>query len=210
VVVVAVAAAVLLVAAGAPHASAPTAGVDASPSGAVEGAAVAVLDPVRGAIETARGWAGLAVVFVYSALVASVLPLPGEAVLAAPLDLGVPAGVELGLVVLVSAAGKAAGSVLALALGTGVSSGAARLLGSRRLPAFLAAVERRGTRFVRRHGYRGLALVLCVPGFPDTVPVYAFSAVDASYGRFAVAVFVGSVGRLAVTLAAVALTAAAL
>jgi uncharacterized membrane protein YdjX (TVP38/TMEM64 family) len=52
----------------------------------------------------------------------------------------------------------------------------------------------------RRYGYAGMALGLSVPGFPDTLSIYAFSVVETEYGKFAAATFTGSVGRLAATV----------
>lgn len=69
------------------------------------------------AVETATGWPGLVVVGVYSFLVAVVLPGPSEIVLAAPLNLGLDRNAELAVILLVSGAAKAAGSVVALRLG---------------------------------------------------------------------------------------------
>lgn len=156
-------------------------------------------------IETARGPTGLALIFVYSVLVAVVLPLPGELVLlpAAEMQLGVPPTVSIAVVILVSAAGKAVGSVAALRIGRGAISAApaqwllARVVPERdpeRPPSRVAA-------FANRHGYVGMALVLSVPALPDTATVYAFSVLDTDEWLFALAAFVGTVVRLLVTLA---------
>ena len=40
----------------------------------------------------------------------------------------------------------------------------------------------------------------CIPFFPDTISVYAFAVLEESYWKFAVATFVGSLGRLLLTL----------
>jgi len=53
---------------------------------------------------------------------------------------------------------------------------------------------------VRRYGYAGMALGLSVPGFPDTLSIYAFSVIEKEYAKFAAATFAGSVGRLGVTI----------
>ena len=55
----------------------------------------------------------------------------------------------------------------------------------------------------RRYGYLGLALALSVPGFPDTLSIYAFSVLEEDYMKFAAATFAGSVGRLVVTIVVV-------
>lgn len=152
-------------------------------------------------VTTARGWVGVGIVFVYSMLIAAVLPLPSEVVLAAPLELGLVASVEIAVIVLVSAAGKAVGSLAAFHVGQ-----AAKRSGPvvRRLRASRVDVvewsESTAARLAQRYGYVGLALALSVPGFPDTVSIYAFSVLDEDYARFAAATFVGSVGRLLVTL----------
>jgi len=158
------------------------------------------LESLRTAVETATGWPGLALVAVYSFLVAFVLPAPSEVVLAAPLDLGLDRPAELGLVVLVSGAAKAAGSVVALRVGAGVTeSGPVLRFFERRGVDLRAWSERQTVRLAERYGYVGLALALAVPGFPDTLSIYAFSVLERDYSRFAAATFAGSVGRLLLT-----------
>jgi uncharacterized membrane protein YdjX (TVP38/TMEM64 family) len=44
-------------------------------------------------------------------------------------------------------------------------------------------------------------MALSVPFFPDTLSIYAFSVLEEDYLKFAAATFVGSVGRLLVTVA---------
>ncbi|WP_255151166.1 YqaA family protein [Halorarius halobius] len=156
------------------------------------------LEPIETLVRTATGPAGLVVVFVYSFLVAFVLPLPGEIVLAAPLRLGLSYPVTLAVIVLVSSVGKALGSVVALHVSRSVTEFAALQRITARLPGLPRFMELRG--FVQRHGYVGLALTLCVPLLPDTTSVYAFSVLDPDYRKFAVAAFVGNLGRLLVTL----------
>jgi membrane protein YqaA with SNARE-associated domain len=158
-------------------------------------------------LRTATGPGGIVLVFVYSVLVAFVLPLPGELVLvpAPRMVLGVSPAASVAIVVLVSAAGKAVGSVLALRLGRAARSAApSRWLLARVAPGYRGQ-DRNGplVRFVHRYGYVGLGLVLSVPLLPDTAVVYAFSVMDADERRFAVAVFLGTVGRLLVALALV-------
>ena len=114
--------------------------------GAVLAAGVGLLAAPRGlqgAVETAMEPAGLLIVAVCSFLIAVALPLPSEVVLAAPLDLGLPTPVTLALVIVVSALGRAAGSVVALVLGRNVSRFAlAAFVGSAgRLLVRLAGVE---------------------------------------------------------------------
>ena len=149
------------------------------------------------------GPGGVLVVFVYSFLVAFVLPPPGEVVLAVPLELGWSVEAELGLIVVVASLGKALGSLAALWVGHGAAAAATRTGLTARLGGVVGAGTPAGgrlVRFVRRYGYLGMAAALSVPLVPDTATVYAFSVVEASYPRFAVAAFVGSAVRLLVVL----------
>ena len=68
-------------------------------------------------VESTTGWLGLVIIFVYSFLIAFALPGPSEVVLAAPLNLGLPTWAQLSSIMLVSATGKAAGSVFAFHIG---------------------------------------------------------------------------------------------
>lgn len=156
------------------------------------------------AVRQASGPLGLVLVAVYSFLVAFVLPLPSEVVLVADLNLGLPASLELGLVVLVSGVAKATGSVVAFGLGQGVkhSGPVVRAIRKSRFDV-VAWSERKTVTLARTYGYAGLAVALCVPGFPDTISIYAFSVLEKDYAKFAVAAFTGSIGRLLVTLLAV-------
>jgi len=147
------------------------------------------------------GLLGLVAVFVYSFLVAFVLPLPGEVVLAVPLELGWPAEAELALLVVVASLGKALGSLAALWLGHGAAAAASRTGLTGRLSRLVGAGT--GDRLAalgRRYGYLGMTVALSIPLVPDTATVYAFSVLETSYPRFAVAAFVGSVVRLLVVL----------
>lgn len=163
-----------------------------------------LLESIEGAVRTATGPVGLAVVFVYSFLIAFVLPLPSEVVLAAPLEIGLPETVEVGILALVSATGKTVGSVVAFSLGRGIreSGPVVRLLRRSRFDV-VAWSERKTVELARAHGHLGLALALMVPGFPDTLSIYAFSALGEEYDKFAAATFAGSLGRLLVTVALV-------
>lgn len=159
---------------------------------------------VEGGVRTARGWPGLVVIFVYSVLIAVVLPLPSEIVLAAPLELGLGTPLQLAVIVLVSSAGKALGSLAAFHAGQEAkrSGPVVRRLRRSRVDV-VEWSESTAANLVQRYGYVGLALALCVPGFPDTISIYAFSMLDGNYSRFAAATFVGSAGRLVVTLGVV-------
>jgi membrane protein YqaA with SNARE-associated domain len=156
---------------------------------------------LESAVETATGPVGLAIIAVYSFLIAFVLPLPSEVVLAAPLNLGLSRAVDLVLIVLVSALGKALGSVFAFHIGQEAkqSGPVVRWLRRSRFDV-VAWSERRTVRLAREYGYAGLALALSVPFFPDTLSIYAFTVLEDDYLKFAAATFAGSVGRLVVTI----------
>jgi membrane protein YqaA with SNARE-associated domain len=156
-------------------------------------------DAMEEAVRTATGWPGMAVVFVYSFLIAFVLPLPSEIVLAAPLQVGLPHWVEIGVIMLVSGTGKAAGSVFAFHLGQEAKQAGPIIRWLRRSRFDVVEwSESKTILLAREFGYVGLAGALCVPGFPDTVSIYAFSVLEENYYKFAAATFVGSVGRLVV------------
>ncbi|MFC6837015.1 hypothetical protein [Halomarina ordinaria] len=158
---------------------------------------------VQSLLEFSTGPFALFVVLVYSLLVATVLPFPGEVVLAVPLDLGLSHTTELGLLVVVSSLGKAVGSLLALSLRDGATrtSPFVRLYG--RVPPWLAARQRALVRRVGDHGYLGLAAGLSVPLMPDTALIYAFTVVETDRLKFALATFVGTVVRLLAVLGVV-------
>jgi membrane protein YqaA with SNARE-associated domain len=151
---------------------------------------------------TATGPLGLLIVAVYSVLIAVVLPLPSEVVLFAPLSIGLPDWLTVALIVLISAAGKAAGSLLAFRIGNGVTDSGfvVRRLRESRFDV-VEWSENKTVKLAQEYGYIGMALALCVPFFPDTLSIYAFSVLEESYWRFGLASFVGGVGRLLVTLA---------
>jgi membrane protein YqaA with SNARE-associated domain len=169
------------------------------------------LSAVEGAVRAATGWPGLGIIFVYSFLIAFVLPLPSEVVLcpagyvcgsAATLGLGLPGPALVAVVVVVSGVGKSLGSVIALSVGHGASHSSVVVRALRRLG--FDPVEWSKTRMVelvQTYGYYGMAVGLSVPFFPDTISLYAFSVIEKDYRRFALATFAGSVGRLAITIA---------
>lgn len=148
-------------------------------------------------VATATGWPGLGIIFVYSFLIAFILPAPSEVVLAAPLNLGLSYATSLSLIVLVSALGKAAGSVVAFRLGQGVKNSGPVVAWLRRSRFDVVEwSEKRTVELVRRWGYVGLALALSVPFFPDTISVYAFAVIEEDQVKFALATFAGGIGRL--------------
>lgn len=156
------------------------------------------------AVRTATGPVALLLIAIYSFLIAFVLPLPSEVVLlpASTLDLGLPYWATLALVILASGIGKAAGSVLALTLGHTASHSGPVVETCRRLGFDpIEWSKARAVTLAKRWGYVGLAAGLMVPGFPDTLSIYAFSVLEDDYRKFALATFAGSAGRLLVTLA---------
>lgn len=156
------------------------------------------------AVNAATGWMGLGIVFVYSFLIAFALPGPSEVVLAAPLEFGLPRWLDLTLVMLISAAGKTAGSIVAFRFGQEAKRAGPVVRWLRRSRFDVVGwSERRAVEIARTYGYAGLALALCVPLFPDTVSIYAFAVLEDDYPKFAAATFLGSLGRLLVTLALV-------
>jgi membrane protein YqaA with SNARE-associated domain len=162
------------------------------------------------AVETATGPVGLAIIAIYSFLIAFLLPLPSEIVLipAGSLELGMPYWMTLLLIMLVSGLGKAAGSVFAFHIGQEAkeSGPVIRFLRESRFDV-VEWSEKKTVDLAQKWGYLGLALALCVPGFPDTLSIYAFTVLEEDYGKFALATFAGSVGRLVVTVAVVGLGA---
>lgn len=160
-----------------------------------------LLEFLRHAVETATGWLGLVIIAIYSFLIAFVLPLPSEVVLAAPLDLGLPLEIRLALIMLVSGLGKAAGSVVAFHLGHKASRSGPVIRYLRRSRFDIVEwSEKKTVELAREWGYVGMAMALSVPFFPDTLSIYAFSILEEDYLKFAAATFVGSVGRLLVTV----------
>jgi len=163
----------------------------------------------QAAVETATGVTGLVLILVYSFLIAFVLPLPSEVVLIpgyAGMGFGLPDAAGFGLILLTSGVGKAAGSVFAFHLGQEAkqSGPVIRFLRNSRFDV-VSWSENRTVELAREYGYAGLALALCVPGFPDTISIYAFAVLERDYYRFALATFVGSVGRLLVTMGGIGL-----
>lgn len=170
------------------------------------------LDAFRVAVQAASGLSGLGLIFVYSLLIAFILPLPSEIVLC-PVGYvcagntlalhPLPLEIQIILVVLISAFGKAVGSVIALLVGHNAAHSGPVIRGLRRLGFQpMEWSKRQMVSLVKRWGYLGMAAGLSVPFFPDTISIYAFSVLGDDYLKFAVAAFAGSVGRLVVTIAA--------
>lgn len=152
---------------------------------------------------TATGPLGLLIIAVYSFLIAFVLPLPSEIVLApsGTLRIGLSEPATIAVIIVVSGAGKALGSLFAFYIGQETKEyGPLLSLLDRSRFDILGWSERQTVSIAKKYGYAGLALALCVPFFPDTLSIYAFSILEDDYVKFASATFVGSAGRLIVTI----------
>ena len=176
----------------------------------LDGVALGSFEWLEHVVETTTGWAGLAIIFVYSFLIAFALPGVSEVVLAAPLDLGLSQAGRLALIILVSGLGKAAGSILAFHIGQEAKE-SGPIIGFLRRSRFdvIEWSENKTLKLAQKWGYLGMALALSVPFFPDTISIYAFAVLEEDYLKFALATFAGSVGRLLVTLFLVGSTVAA-
>ncbi|NEU57507.1 VTT domain-containing protein [Halorussus sp. MSC15.2] len=177
----------------------------------LDGLALGSFEWLQHAVETTTGWVGLAIIFAYSFLIAFALPGVSEVVLAAPLDLGLTQAERLTLIILVSAVGKAAGSIFAFHIGQEAkeSGPVIRFLRRSRFDV-VEWSENKTLQLARKWGYVGMALALSVPFFPDTLSIYAFAVLEEDYVKFALATFAGSVGRLLVTIFLVGSTVAVL
>ena len=155
------------------------------------------------AVCTATGPTGLAIIAVYSFLIAFILPLPSEVVLvpAETLRLGLSTNGNLAAIILFSAFGKALGSLFAFHIGQEAKEYGplVRRIKESRFD-IIEWSERKTVQIAKKYGYVGLALALCVPFFPDTLSIYAFTVLEEDYVRFGAATFFGSAGRLLVTL----------
>ncbi|WP_233738179.1 YqaA family protein [Halocatena pleomorpha] len=159
---------------------------------------------LKRAVKHAVGPFGLILIFIYSFLIAVVLPFPSEVVLAAPLNLGVPEWITMALIVVVSSIGKALGSVFALTIGDKTIHSGPVIRAVERTGIDIVRISQRKTvQIAQQYGYLGLAAALCVPGFPDTLSIYAFTVIEQNYLKFAAATFIGSVGRLVIWLAGI-------
>ena len=143
-----------------------------------------------------EGWGGVLLIVVYSVLVAAVLPTPSELILLVPLLPGAPPELRWTVIILLGATGKMAGSIIAVAISRWVPT----QLRSPTPRGVQAAVRQRITALVDRYGPAGLALALCVPGVPDTLPIYGFAVLGGSYRAYAAATFIGGAGRYIVVL----------
>lgn len=163
----------------------------------------AVLGGLRTVVETAAGPAALVIIAVYSFLIAFVLPTPSEVVLvpASSLHFGVTYEMNLLIVMVVSGAGKAVGSLVAFHIGQEAKEYGPLIRAIKRSRFDIIEWSERTTiQLAKRYGYVGLAMALSVPFFPDTFSIYAFTVLEEDYIRFGLATFAGSIGRLLVTI----------
>ena len=142
----------------------------------------------------------LGFVFVYSVFVAAVLPFPAEAILVVPLALPYPGYLSFPIVILIAAAGKATGSLVALRIGYGVSHSGPVVRLFERVPYYKGFKRQTLTAFVRRHQYVGLGVALAIPFLPDTAPLYAFSVLENRPVLFATTAFIGTIVRFVIIL----------
>ncbi|GCF14968.1 hypothetical protein Harman_29030 [Haloarcula mannanilytica] len=161
------------------------------------------LSPLEETVCTATGPTGLGIIAVYSFLIAFILPLPSEVVLvpAETLRLGLSTNGNLVAIILASAAGKAFGSLVAFHIGQEAKEYGPLIRRIKRSRFdIIEWSEKKTVQIAKKYGYVGLALALCVPFFPDTLSIYAFTVLERDYYRFGAATFFGSAGRLVVTL----------
>lgn len=114
--------------------------------------------------------AGLFLVFLYEVGTAVVLPTPAE------LPLVTYNYLPVWWMVVFAVAGKIVGSYLVFFLGDRLKNTERfhRLVGRYR---FLQAIMRWSEKLVRRFGVVAVFLLLCIPGFPDTVSLYLFALI---------------------------------
>jgi membrane protein DedA with SNARE-associated domain len=117
-----------------------------------------------------HAFAGLLLVFLYEVGAAVILPTPSE------LPLATYTWLPVGWVVLFAVAGKTVGSYVLFFLGD-------RMKNTERFHRLVArsrTLQRAmdwSERFVQRFGVFAVFLLLCIPGFPDTVSLYLFALV---------------------------------
>ncbi len=139
---------------------------------------------------------GLALVFLYEVAAALVLPTPSE------LPVIGYTWLPIGWVFAVAVAGKILGSYLVFFLGDRMKE-TARFQRLADRYAWIRAVMSWSERFVRRYGVFAVFVLLSIPGFPDTVPLYAFALVGRRPVLFAVASGLGTAVRMGLVLAGV-------
>ncbi|MFP3952520.1 MAG: VTT domain-containing protein [Candidatus Acetothermia bacterium] len=132
-------------------------------------------------------------VTVYGFLVAVALPTPSEAMLVAA-----PA-LPIHLTIFLSGIGKTIGSYVAYFAARNLLKSNVvedRLLKWFHLQELHEKVESATFSAVKKYGYAGLFVLLCIPGLPDTASIYAFSFVQVNRVLFLALVFSASLIRL--------------
>jgi membrane protein YqaA with SNARE-associated domain len=155
-------------------------------------------------VKGSSGPLSLVTVFVYSFLIAFVLPGPSEVVLGVaetPFLGMLPYWLRLVVIIVVSGVGKALGSVVAFHVGQEAKHAGPieKRVRDSRFDVYEWS-EKTAVKLAKKYGYAGLAIALSVPFFPDTISIYAFAVLEEDYYKFAAATFAGSVGRLVVTI----------
>ena len=129
----------------------------------------------------------------YGFLVAFALPTPSEAMLVAA-----PA-LPIHVTILLSGVGKTAGSFFAYFIARNLLKNSRwedRFLRWLHLKDIQDKIQNATFSTVKRYGYGGLFIILCLPGLPDTASIYAFSFVKVNKSLFLILVFVASLVRL--------------
>jgi len=114
--------------------------------------------------------AGLLLVFLYEVGTSAVLPTPAE------LPLVTYKWLPVWWITLFAVAGRIVGAYLVFFLGDRLKN-TDRFHGLVQRYRFLDAIMRWSERFVRRYGVVAVFLLLCIPGFPDTVSLYLFALI---------------------------------
>ncbi len=137
--------------------------------------------------------AGLFLVFLYEVGAAVILPTPAE------LPLATYKWLPVGWMTLFAVLGKFAGSYLVFFLGD-------RLKNTQRFHSMvdryrpLQAIMHWSELFVRRYGVFAVFLLLCIPGFPDTVSLYLFAAIGQRPVLFAAAASLATAVRFGLVI----------
>ncbi len=124
--------------------------------------------------------------FIYSVLVAVILPIPIEFALVWPLlsgDLMLFVGATLTIAI-----GKTVGAWAIFFLGIRVEDNIRRWSEKYRFSKWFVELM---TRFVRRTRHVGLLILLSVPFMPDTVPIYIYSLFNTEGEVLSMSVFLG-------------------
>lgn len=156
---------------------------------------------VEALMESATGWPGLLIVVSYGFLVAVLFPSPLALVLVTPLNLGIPNFLEISIIIILASFGEAIGSFFAFKVGHTAKNSNKILNLLRRLPInVIGWSEKKSVEIAKRWGFVGLAFLLSIPFFPDTISIYTFSLLEENYFKFFLATFSGSTVRLIIYL----------